>query len=268
MGTAASVRPLRVLQLTDPHLLASADGELMGVNTRSSLEAVIAQVLQAHGQPDLVLATGDLAQDGSEQAYQALAQQLSVFSCPTAWLAGNHDDARCLKAVAAGQGADQRSLVLGGWQIILLDSSVPGKVHGELAESELEFLQARLEAHPELPTLVTLHHHPVDISAQWMIDIGLHNREALWRIIDRFPQVRIVLWGHIHQVFEQRRNGVQLLASPSTCIQFTSGAQEFSVEDKAPGYRWLELEAGGHFTTEVGRALNFRFELDRNSTGY
>ncbi len=35
-------RALRVLQLTDPHLMADPAGELLGVNTRESLDAVIA----------------------------------------------------------------------------------------------------------------------------------------------------------------------------------------------------------------------------------
>ena len=268
MTSTQTTRPFRVLQLTDPHLMASEDGALLGVNTRDSLDAVIAEVLKTHGQPDLILATGDLAQDGSEEAYRVLGDRLQTFSCDSAWLAGNHDHVATLARVAKEHGADRRHIIQGGWQFILLDSSVPEKVHGELTESELEFLASTLEQHPDLPTLITLHHHPVDISADWMADIGLRNRDAFWQIIDRFPQVRIVLWGHIHQVYEQQRNGAQLLATPSTCIQFTSGAQDFSVESRAPGYRWFEFQASGNFTTEVRRALDFEFELDQNSSGY
>ncbi|MFP3979655.1 MULTISPECIES: 3',5'-cyclic-AMP phosphodiesterase [Marinobacter] len=259
---------LRVLQLTDPHLMAAADGALLGVNTRDSLEAVIAEVLKTHGQPDLVLVTGDLAQDGSEEAYRVLGERLGAFNCGSAWIAGNHDQVASLKTVAAGYGADRRHVMQGGWQFILLDSSVPGKVHGELSESELGFLEDMLEQHPDVPALVSLHHHPVDIETDWMTDIGLQNRDEFWQLIDRFPQVKIVLWGHIHQTFEQQRNGVHLLATPSTCIQFTSGSRKFSVDDLAPGYRWFELQASGDFTTEVCRARSFEFELDQNSTGY
>ncbi|MDO6443895.1 3',5'-cyclic-AMP phosphodiesterase [Marinobacter sp. 2_MG-2023] len=268
MTPKVTTRPLRVLQLTDPHLMSSADGALLGVNTRDSLDAVIAEVLRSHGQPDLILATGDLAQDGSEDAYRDFGDRLAAFSCDSAWIAGNHDHATRLNTIAANYGADHRHIVQGGWQFIMLDSSVPGKVFGELAESELEFLAQTLEQHPCLPALVTLHHHPVDIGAEWMKEIGLRNREEFWKVVDRFPQVKIVLWGHVHQTHEQQRNGVQLLATPSTCIQFTSGSRKFSVEDQAPGYRWFEFQASGSFTTEVCRALDFEFELDQNSSGY
>jgi len=261
-------RPFRVLQLTDPHLMAQADGALLGVNTRDSLQAVIDEVLKVHGQPDLVLATGDLAQDSSEQAYQVFAEKLQAFPCPSAWLSGNHDHTDRLLEVAARYGADQRYIVSNGWQFVLLDSSVPGKVYGELAESELEFLEQSLARHPELPALVALHHHPVDIGSDWMEKIGLRNRDTLWRMIGRFPQVKILLCGHVHQELDKEVNGVRILATPSTCIQFTSGSSRFAVEPLSPGYRWIELRPDGDFHTEVRRAGHFDFELDQSSTGY
>ncbi|MCM0610934.1 3',5'-cyclic-AMP phosphodiesterase [Marinobacter sediminum] len=268
MTTKDESRPFRVLQLTDPHLMANASGELLGVNTRDSLNAVIEEVLQVHGQPDLILATGDLAQDSSETAYRVFGDSLKAFACGSAWLAGNHDDAGTLREVAADYQADRRHIVQGGWQFILLDSSVAGKVYGELAQSELDFLESTLRENPDIPTLVTLHHHPVDIGSDWMGKIGLRNRDAFWEVVDRFPQVRMVLWGHIHQEHDLERHGVSLLATPSTCIQFTSGSSQFSVEAVPPGYRWFELSAGGNFKTDVHRATNFEFELDQDSTGY
>ncbi|WP_166258942.1 3',5'-cyclic-AMP phosphodiesterase [Marinobacter salicampi] len=260
--------PFKVLQLTDPHLMADPAGALLGVNTRDSLAAVVAQVKQDHFEPDLVLATGDLAQDGSELAYRAVSEQLARFSCPSVWLAGNHDSPINFNKAIAGTVSDQRHLVEGGWQIIALNSSVPGEVHGELANDELAFLDAALAKHPDLPALVTLHHHPVDIGSEWMRNIGLHDREAFWQVIDRWPQVKIVLWGHIHQEFDGYREGVRLLATPSTCIQFEKGSQQFSVEENAPGYRWFNLYASGAYETDVARAHGFTYELDTNSTGY
>lgn len=268
MTQPANARPLKVLQLTDPHLMANPDGALLGVNTRASLSAVIAETLRRHGQPDLILATGDLTQDASVGAYRYFGEQLKRFDCPALWIAGNHDDSVLLATVAADFQAEQSQLVMGGWHFVMLDSSVYGKVHGELTQEELSFLDQALGQQPELPTMVCLHHHPVNIGSGWMEKIGLQNREAFWRVIDRHPQVQVVLWGHIHQELEQRRNGVSLLATPSTCIQFARGSDQFAVEPLAPGYRWLELDARGQFRTEVCRADSFEFNLDENSTGY
>ncbi|NMT65280.1 3',5'-cyclic-AMP phosphodiesterase [Marinobacter orientalis] len=263
-----SPHALRVLQLTDPHLMADPGAELLGINTRESLDAVIAQVLHDRGQPDLILVTGDIAQDATEEAYRLFGNKLEAFHCPSAWIAGNHDDSPLLALIAAERKADLRHVIQGGWQFVLLDTSVPGKVFGQLADSELAFLEKTLRENPETPALVALHHHPVEIDTDWMSPIGLRNRDAFWQVVDRFPQVRIVLWGHIHQDLEQSRKGVCLLATPSTCIQFTAGSTEFSVEDKAPGYRWFELLPSGEFFTEVSRAEDFVFDLDSNSSGY
>ena len=101
-----------------------------------------------------------------------------------------------------------------------------------------------------------------------MDKIGLTNPEPFWQIVDRHPQVKVVLWGHVHQDFERTRNGVELLATPSTCIQFTSGSDDFAVEPLAPGYRWFELQPSGDYCTLVHRAEQFEFTLDQNAGGY
>lgn len=266
--TNDKTRPVRVLQLTDPHLMADPAGALLGVTTRDSLDAVIDKVLQTHGQPDLVLATGDITQDASEQAYRAFAERIKAFQCPSYWIAGNHDDAALLQQVAREHDADQKHIIRDNWQILMLDSSVPGKVHGVLAEDELAFLEQTLAASPDRSAIVSLHHHPVDIGCEWMSDIGLENREAFWQIIERFPQVKIVLWGHVHQQLDIERKGVALMATPSTCIQFERGSKKFSVEDQAPGYRWLTLYPDGRFESEVTRAEDYIFDLESDSNGY
>ena len=90
----------------------------------------------------------------------------------------------------------------------------------------------------------------------------------LFAVLDRFPQVKAVLWGHVHQEIDRERNGVRLLASPSTCIQFAPGSEDFNVSEEAPGYRWLRLHADGRLETGVERVKNFAFTVDYGSNGY
>lgn len=264
----ADDRVARVLQITDPHLMADSSGTLLGVRTRASLEAVIECAREYGPAPDLLLATGDLAQDASEAAYHEFARQVSVFGCPQSWIAGNHDHSERLARVALRYQAAGRHLLVGDWQVVMLDSSVPGKVHGHVSDEELGFLTEALSACPDRPALVCLHHHPIEIEAEWMHAIGVDNRDAFWSVIDRFPQVRAVLWGHIHQELDQCRGNVRLLATPSTCIQFEPGSTDFSVERLAPGFRWLDLHSDGRLDTGVVRATGFHYELDTDSNGY
>jgi Icc protein len=265
--------PVHVLHVTDTHLFAQRTGRLLGLVTYDSLTAVLAAA--AAEPPDMVLATGDLAQDGTAQAYAHLAEAFSGFAAacplppPVYWLPGNHDEPAVMRAtLTCAPLRPETEVVVGGWYIILLDSTVPGEVGGALSEDELARLDAGLRAHADCPALVCLHHNPVVTSARWMDDIGLANAPAFFAILDRHPQVRGVLWGHVHQAIDLERQGVRLMASPSTCIQFKPETVEFGLDPSAPGYRRLWLYPDGRLETRVFRISSFAGCADPDATGY
>ncbi|TVP52937.1 MAG: 3',5'-cyclic-AMP phosphodiesterase [Halomonadaceae bacterium] len=261
-------QPLYLLQITDPHLKASEDGELMGMRTHDSLNAVLAHVRAHHPEPDGVLATGDLSQDGSLTSYKHFQARMGQFACPVYWLAGNHDNVAVMQRLIGGTPAAQKRLISHGWQLLFLDSSVPDRVHGMLSDSELAFLDQSLAEYPDHHALVCLHHHPVPISARWMNAIGLRNPQALFDCLAGHPQVRGLLWGHIHQQLDEVHRGLRLMATPSTCVQFRPGSEQFSLDDRPPGYRWLRLYPDGHIDTAVERIAPGNFGLDLKSGGY
>jgi Icc protein len=170
--------------------------------------------------------------------------------------------------VCAGSDLLDTVIDLGGWRVILLDSSVAGSVAGHLASAQLELLERALSEAGERHVLVSLHHHPVSVGCRWLEPIGLLNAAALFAVLERYPQVRGLLWGHVHQELDQLRNGVRLLASPSTCVQFAPGSEEFQVDHEAPGYRWLRLHADGCLDTGVTRITDIDFEIDYRIKGY
>lgn len=259
---------LFIVQITDPHLRKEEDGKLLGMNTRSSLDAVLHLIQQNHSTPDALLATGDLAQDGSAEAYQCFEEKVKTFDCPVYWFSGNHDNRDAMRSVANGSGALEKVVRMGPWQFIFLDSLLDGKVHGYLSDEELKVLDDALSERPDLHSLVSFHHHPVDIDCKWLDAIGLKNREQLLSIIDRHSNVRCLLWGHIHQEVDTVRDGVRLLATPSTCVQFLPKSESFAIDTLAPGYRWLKLNADGSINTGVERADHIEFQVDYTSKGY
>lgn len=261
-------QPLRIFQITDTHLYANPDGQLLGLNTRRCLEQVIDLALHAR-KPDLVVASGDLAHDGSAEAYQLVRECFSRIDAPVYCLPGNHDEAVALREHMSGNRFHSvGSQRLGGWQLLFLDSTIPGSEGGHLIQDELEALDGMLAAHPDLPALVWLHHQPINIGSRWLDTMAVDNPEAFFRVIDRHPQVRAIVWGHIHQTFERQRNGVHLLATPSTCLQFLPGSEDFAVDLVPPGYRWLELYADGTLQTGVERLQEMPGEVDLSARGY
>jgi len=257
-----------LVQLSDSHLFAEASGKLLGMETRDSLQRVIEQVLQEQPQIDLVLGTGDLSQDGSEASYARFRDMTAQLPAPVRWLPGNHDEVPAMREACVGRDLLEPLVDVGNWRVTLLDSSIPGAVPGYLNDGQLALLERALSEAPERHHLICLHHHPVPIGCAWMDPIGVRNPEALFAVLERFSQVRAVLWGHIHQEFDQPRGALRLLASPSTCVQFAPGSQEFQVDSSAPGYRWLRLFGDGRLETGVSRVTGIDFEVDYTIKGY
>jgi Icc protein len=268
LPSAAPSSSVLLVQLSDSHLFAEADGTLLGMNTRDSLEKVVDVVLAEQSDIDFILASGDISQDGSVESYEAFRDLSARIAAPVRWFPGNHDELPQMEQVAQHGDLLQPIIDVGQWRVTLLDSAVPGSVPGFLEQSQLDLLERSLSEAPDRHHLVSLHHHPVSIGCEWMEPIGLRNAEAFFAVLDRFPHVRAVLWGHVHQEFDQMRNGVRLLASPSTCIQFAPGSVDFKLDTAAPGYRWLRLHADGQLETGVSRVVGMAFEADYGGTGY
>ena len=212
------INSLRVLHFTDTHIYADAAHLFARIDTQLSFLATRDKALSMADNYDLILVTGDLAAEAEEAAYRWLAEQLSVFALPIYCLPGNHDVNTVMEPLVNVAGwFFGGNHTVGGWHIVLLDTCVQDAAHGCLNAVEIERLDKALAQHPKLPTLVTLHHHPVPMMSAWMDTMQLNNADEFWQVIAKYPQVQIVLWGHVHQNFDTYRNGVRLLATPSTC---------------------------------------------------
>ena len=242
---------VRLTHLTDPHLYGSGTELLRGIATLPSLEATLANARQRDWPPDAVLVTGDLVQD-DPAGYVHFRRVLGALGLPVLCLPGNHDEPEAMRRELAGAPFVVGGIVdLGLWRIVLLDSSVPGSAAGRLGAESLAALQSALAGAPQRHALVCLHHHPVPMDSSWLDRVGLQNAGAFFDIIDRHPNVRGIVWGHVHQSFDALRKGVRLLATPSTCAQFLPRAEQFALDRRPPGYRTLELKADGSILTEV-----------------
>lgn len=259
---------LRILQITDTHLYGDNAGRLLGVNTLDTFRSVLKSFLATGWQPDLILATGDLVHDATPRGYQQLAGMLDELGVPVYCLPGNHDDPETMQKHLCGSRVScPKSVVHKGWRLILLDSVVPGQVGGSLSTLEIEQLRKALRQ-PALPTLISLHHQPVPIGSTWIDRMGLDNSMALQHAIAGHPEVKGLLWGHVHQEFDDQLNGVRLMASPSTCVQFEPDTENFSVDQREPGFRLLALMPDGQILSEVQRINRMPVGLDVASAGY
>ncbi|MEX0964674.1 MAG: 3',5'-cyclic-AMP phosphodiesterase [Pseudohongiellaceae bacterium] len=272
MTLLTTQNPIKLTQITDIHLYGAPSGTLLKMNTNETFGHVVELVKEHEKEIDLVLATGDIAQDASEAAYGNFLRIIATLDAPFRWIPGNHDNAAVMTVMAAGTSANEKTIQLNNWLIVLLDSSILGQVHGKLAQTETNFLSSALRAAEQDESiehcLVTMHHNPVPGNSAWMKDIGLENGKEFFEIVKTYSKVRCVLYGHIHQELDFEHRGIRCLCTPSTCIQFKPKVTSFSLDRVNPGYRSLRLFADGNIESEVRRVSGETFEADYSSPGY
>lgn len=262
---------LNLVQVTDSHLFAREEEKLVGMNCQEGLDAVLAMIRERQVQPDCILCTGDLVQDGSEAGYRRFYERVASLGAPQLWTPGNHDEnAGMMAALGADSDCLRRSLVLGSWQIVMIDSHVEGRIHGFVRAEELDQLASVLteSARQGRYVLICVHHNPVPVNAAWLQRHCLKNSGDLFRLLDRHDHVRALVFGHVHQEIDVERKGVRILSSPSTSIQFHPDCDLFTLDDRNPGYRWFRLGTDGSIATGIERVEGRRFEIDFSSTGY
>lgn len=269
----AAGESVRLVQVTDPHLFADDEGQLLGVKTANSLEAVVNTIAACNYPAHLMLATGDISQDYSPQSYHNFVRAVAPLNLPVHYLPGNHDDPRVMSVNMQGHKVyGNKRILAGNWQILLLDSTVRGKPGGHLSEAEFSLIEQAIEQYPEHYTLVVMHHNPILAGCAWLDQHCLANGDEFMQRIAAMPQIKGVLWGHIHQQLDQLYQGqnhqIQLMATPSTCIQFKPKSDYFALDAQQPGYRLLELRPDGSMHTNVFRVPGERFSPDKDASGY
>ncbi|MGR5236070.1 3',5'-cyclic-AMP phosphodiesterase [Vibrio alfacsensis] len=261
---------IKLLQITDTHLFAADEGSLLSVRTADSFTAVVQEVLHRQAPFDYILATGDISQDHSAESYQRFAEGIAPLEKDCFWLPGNHDYKPNMSSVLPSPQIKslEHQLLGADWQLILLDSQVVGVPHGRLSDQQLSLLEEKLAEYPDRHTLVLLHHHPRLVGSAWLDQHTLKDADAFWQIVERFENVKGILCGHVHQDMNVLYNGIRVMATPSTCVQFKPNSDDFALDVQSPGWRELELHRNGEISTQVCRLADGLFQPDFSSNGY
>lgn len=261
----------RIIQITDPHLFKDTNGELLGINTQASFSQVLSEIQQQQYDYDLVLATGDLVQDNSDEGYLRFRQEVKALNNKMVfWIPGNHDfQPKMFEILKEETVSAKKHILLGDkWQILLLDSQVQGVPHGQLEAEELDWLMLKLQEHPQRYSLVVLHHHLLSTGSAWLDQHNLRNANELAEVLAPFKNVKALLYGHIHQQVDSEWLGYQVMATPSTCIQFKADSNTFALDVVQPGWREIDLHADGHIETRVKRIQQASFLPNMQVEGY
>lgn len=261
---------IKIVQISDTHLYSDTRKDLLSVNTNESFHKVLSLIKKNHNDDlSMIFLTGDISQDFSDNAYIRIAEDLSTFQVPVYCIPGNHDNVEEMKRIYPHKTISyQNQIVLKHWNFIFLNSQLPGSAAGYLNKEELSMMQKCLIKYPNKHTMIVLHHQPLPTGSQWLDNLCLRNADEFWQIVDKYPQIKVVLYGHIHQQYENIRKGIKCLGTPSTCIQFDPKFNGFRLENIPPGYRWINLLDNGDVTSGVTRLSEYVGNYDGKATGY
>jgi Icc protein len=244
-------KTLRIIQISDLHISADPEKKYHGAHPYQNLRKIIQHIKKL--QPQFLILTGDISDDGSQHSYELVGQSLAELTMPKYAIPGNHDNPEQMqKTLPLFDIQLEKEINLNEkWHILLLSSYKKAQIWGYLSESELEFLKNKAAALQQKSIFIFLHHHPV-LMHSWLDKYTLKNSENFLNIINNYPNIKVIGFGHVHQAFDQTLSGLQYLAAPSTAIQFLPQATNCQFDNLTPGFRVFDIQ-GNNYETDVVR---------------
>jgi 3',5'-cyclic-AMP phosphodiesterase len=212
-----------VAQITDLHL--GFDPGVPDELNRQRLDRTLKRLAEMDPRPDLLLATGDIADNGEDaESYRAFRAATRDLPFPVYPAMGNHDSrGPFLAEFPETQSADgfiQYAIEHLAVRILVLDTLEIGRHGGGFCEIRAAWLTARLDEAPDRPTLIVLHHPPIATGLSWMTE----NPEAAWvrrlrAIVEPRTNIVAMIAGHLHRPVVTSWAGTTLAVCPATAPQ-------------------------------------------------
>ena len=252
---------IRVAQITDMHLTANPGSKLYGVDTAQSLKNVIKEIRKLPKIPDVIIATGDIAEDGSKITYRHLQDLLAELKLPVCVLPGNHDDMSEMRSSFYVDGYHcTTAMRFHDWGFIFVNSQVEGQSHGYVSFSEFTELERNISALEGHPILIALHHTPSNICPS--LGCQLKNSKEFTAFLNKYPNVKGVIAVHTHNTFKINAGGHVQFTTPSTFAHVTHAQLGETVDHNdfwashrpdgsLQGFRVLDLFPEGVIQSEV-----------------
>jgi 3',5'-cyclic AMP phosphodiesterase CpdA len=253
--------PVLIAQISDLHIKPPGVLAYGRVDTAGALERCVAALNELKPRPEIVVISGDLADTPAPEEYEHLKRLLAPLALRFVCIPGNHDSREQMRTAFSQQahafsaGPLNQRIEIGGLDLVLLDSSVPGKPHGDLDAPTLQWLDTTLASSPDRPALLFLHHPPFTTGIGHMDRQNLLNAGELAPMIRRYPRVRLIAAGHVHRAAMTTFAGVAatICPAPNHAVDLDLGElREPSFKVEPPAFHlhaWFPGEGFGSVVT-------------------
>lgn len=262
---------LVIAQLSDLHLDAGADAGANGRDDRNGRRLADVLAMVREHAPDMLFVTGDLTEHGDPREYRRLAAALATLPCPVHLAVGNHDRRYALASVfpdvPMADGFVQYGVEHPALRCIVLDTLAEGRGGGAFCERRAAWLSARL-AESARPTLILLHHPPVEVGLAWMDpNPGADWIARLHAAIAPHRHVVGLAAGHLHGASATGWHGIPVTVAPSVALPLALSLAAIHADrpdgraivvDGPPGFalhRWDGAQLTSHFVTVPGAVV-------------
>ena len=212
-----------LLHVSDTHFVGN--GLLYGsVDVEAHLAELLAQFEQSYARPEAIVVTGDLADTGDPAAYRRLRGIVEPIAlrlgAMVIWVMGNHDSRAAVRVCLLDEEPSVEPLDqvhwFGGLRVISLDTSVPGRHHGELAGAQLDWLANELATPAPDGTILAMHHPPVPSVLDLAVLVELQDQHELAAVLAG-TDVRTILAGHLHYSTTATFAGIAVSVAAASC---------------------------------------------------
>lgn len=217
-----------IVHITDFHVVAEGKLAYGVVDSRARLTRAVEAILRLDPRPDAVLVTGDLVDKPDAEAYRFVRAALDRLPMPVHIVPGNHDARSMLlehfpdlptvgTRRFVGYAVDDFPL-----RLVAADTTREGAHVAEFCAERADWLDRVLAGRPDAPTLLFLHHPPMETGVTAMDFLGDEWARELEEVVLRHRQVVRVVCGHHHRAITAGWAGSIVTSAPSISHQYPS----------------------------------------------
>ncbi len=238
---------MKILQITDSHIRKDPAALVYGINPRDKFQIIVNFISASNLEFDTFLLTGDIADDGSQEAYDFIAKHLTQFNKKVYYINGNHDNKETMINTFSQFSSFEylSTLSFANYALIGIDSCVPDKDYGFLSDTTLQNIKDNIIRFSldNKKCVLVLHHHPVLVNTPLIDDCPLINGNKFMQIVNNYKNVLLIISGHVHNDYKIKINENCIFeASLSTFMQFNYGGKtELDMSSKPFGFKLFEF---------------------------